>query len=355
MISRIKIEGFKSIKKLELELKPINILIGANGVGKSNFISFFKLVNNIYEQRLRQYSLKQGVDNLLHFGRKNTKQIYGHIVFQTQNEYTFTLVPSIQDLLFIKREQSIYGKSLYKNTFDYDELSESVIKTSTNKRDFHLQKHLSSYKIYHFHDTSVSSSLRNSCNINDNRILKEDGSNLPAFLYYLKQQHPQNYIRIEKTVQSVVPDFERFNLEPDKLDETKIRLVWNEINFPENYFDATHLSDGSLRFIAIATLLMQAELPEIIILDEPELGLHPFAINKLAAIIKSAAQKDCQIIVSSQSVNLINNFSQEDIITVDRKDNQSIFNRLENIDLKEWLKDYSIGELWLKNIIEGQP
>lgn len=355
MINRIKIEGFKSIKKLELELKPINILIGANGVGKSNFISFFKLVNNIYEQRLRQYSLKQGVDNLLHFGRKNTEQIYGHLSFHSQNGYSFNLVPANDGTLFIDNEKSIFvgGGSMPENV-NYA-LDESNIKSSDSFRDKYLRKHLSSYKIYHFHDTSVSSSLRNSCNINDNRILKEDGSNLPAFLYYLKQQHPQNYIRIEKTVQSVVPDFEKFNLEPDKLDETRIRLVWNEINFLENYFDATNLSDGSLRFIAMATLLMQAELPEIIILDEPELGLHPFAINKLAAIIKSAAQKNCQIIVSSQSVNLINNFSQEDIITVDRKDNQSIFNRLENIDLNEWLADYSIGELWLKNVIEGQP
>ncbi len=355
MLSKIKISGYKSIKELELELKPINILIGANGVGKSNFISFFKLINNIYEQRLRPYSLKYGVDNLLHYGRKNTQEIIGHLFFNSSNEYHFELVPSNQDYLFIKLEKSIYRKSNYTPDFNYDESTESRIKDSQHQRNDYLRKHLESYKIFHFHDTSITSPLRSSCNINDNRTLKEDGSNLPAYLYYLSKTNLKSFQRIESIIKSVVPDFDRFNLEPDKLDETKIRLVWNEENYPDNYFDATHLSDGSLRFIALATLLMQANLPSILIIDEPELGLHPFAINKLAGMIKSAAQKGYQIIVSTQSVNLINNFSPEDIITVDRLNNQSVFKRLESSNLSDWLEDYSIGELWLKNVIEGQP
>jgi predicted ATPase len=355
MLQNIKIEGFKSIKTLDLKLSPINLLIGSNGVGKSNFISFFKLVNNIYEQRLQQYSLKSGVDNLLHYGRKNTNEIKGYLNFGN-NAYSFTLLPSDESKLFISREDSILpGYSQYKESYYEENIKESHIKGSSTKRNKFLSEHLESYKIYHFHDTSENAPLRSIANINDNRSLKENGSNLPAFLYYLQEKHPLNFKRIEKVIQSVVPFFDRFDLEPWFLDENKIELVWQEKEHPETYFNANHLSDGSLRFIALVTLLMQPKLPKVIIIDEPELGLHPTAINKLSGLIKSAAAKDCQVIVSTQSVTLLNNFEAEDIVTVDKEDNQSVFRRLDKEVLSNWIEDYSIGELWTKSIIKGQP
>ncbi len=355
MLQNIKIEGFKSIKILDLKLSPINILIGSNGVGKSNFISFFKLVNNIYEQRLQQYSLKSGVDNLLYYGRKNTSEIKGYLDFGN-NAYEFVLHSSDEGTLFISREDSILNNQIkYNKTFYNENTKESLIKGSTTMRDRYLSEHLESYKIYHFHDTSNSAPLRSKANINDNRILKEDGGNLPAYLYYLQEKHPMNFKRLEKIVQSVVPFFDRFNLSPAFLDEEKILLEWIEKEHQETYFNANHLSDGSLRFIALVTLLMQPKLPKVIIIDEPELGLHPIAINKLSGLIKSAAAKDCQIIVSTQSVTLLNNFEAEDIITVDKEDNQSVFRRLDKGLLSNWINDYSIGELWTKSVIKGQP
>jgi predicted ATPase len=354
MLQNIKIEGFKSIKTLDLKLSPINILIGSNGVGKSNFISFFKLVNNIYEQRLQQYSLKSGVDNLLHYGRKNTNEIKGYLDFGN-NAYSFELEPSDDDTFFISNEESIYFPAPNNKSFWVTNIKESTIKKSSTRRNFFLREHLESYKIYHFHDTSSSAPLRSKANTNDNRSLKEDGGNLPAYLYYLQEKYPLNFKRIEKIIQSVVPFFEKFDLEPWFLDENKIELVWQEKEHPETYFNANHLSDGSLRFIALVTLLMQPNLPRVIIIDEPELGLHPTAINKLSGLIKSAAAKDCQIIVSTQSVTLLNNFEAEDIITVDKEDNQSVFRRLDKELLSNWIDDYSIGELWTKSIIKGQP
>jgi predicted ATPase len=354
MLQKIKIEGYKSIKKIDLALKPINILIGSNGVGKSNFISFFKLVNNIYEQRLQQYSLKSGIENLLHYGRKNTNEIKGYLDFGL-NAYSFVLYPSDTGSLFISSEESIYKSQSFNPSYGENNIKESEIKDSDTIRNRYLREYLESYKIYHFHDTSNTAPLRASSNINDNRGLKEDGNNLAAYLYFLKQKHPKNFKRIEKIIQSIAPFFERFNLEPDQLDESRISLVWNEINHSSTYFDATHLSDGSLRFIALATLLLQPDLPKVIIIDEPELGLHPVAINKLAGLIKSASQRDCQIIVSTQSVNLLNNFEPEDIITVDKTENESVFNRLDCNEIRNWLEDYSLGELWTKSVIKGQP
>ena len=350
MLDKIMIEGYKSIQKMELKLNPINILIGSNGVGKTNFISFFKLINTVYEQRLQNYTMQNRADSLFSYGLKKTKEIKGYLQF-ADNAYEVILQSRDNGSLFISEESSYYADR--PNTFS--NLDESRIKDSTAFRDKWLRNYLKSYKNYHFHDTGKGSPLRASADVNDNRVLKEDGGNLSAYLYMLQRVHPKTLKRIELVIKSVMPYFECFDLEPQILNNNKIDLVWNDAEVPDKYFSVNHLSDGSIRFIALATLLMQPELPKVIIIDEPELGLHPVAIIKLAGMIKSAAERGCQIIISTQSVNLINNFKAEDIITVDRKDGQSVFNRLNTDDLRKWLDDYSLGELWTKSIIKGQP
>ena len=350
MLNRIIIDGYKSIHHVDLELRPINILIGSNGVGKTNFISFFRLINIIYEQRLYNYTMQNSAERLFHYGRKQTKALKGYLEFG-DNAYGVTLQARDNGSLFIAEESSYYQLSCYSMS----NIDESYIKDSTTYRDKWLREYLQSYKIFHFHDTSKGAPLRSSANINDNRFLKTDGSNLPAFLYMLQEKYPKTLKRIELTIRSVMPYFGNFALAPSLLDESQINLQWSDMENNEKYFDANDLSDGSIRFIALATLLQQPTLPKVIIIDEPELGLHPTAIVKLAGMIKSVASRDCQVIISTQSVNLINNFDAEDIITVDRKDRQSSFNRLNNDTLQSWLNDYSLGELWTKSIINGQP
>ncbi|MBQ9637136.1 MAG: AAA family ATPase [Prevotella sp.] len=349
MLDRIIIEGYKSIKRLDLTLRPINIFIGSNGVGKTNFISFFRLVNNIYEQRLGNYTMRHRSESLLHYGLKNTEDIKGYLRF-SDNAYAFTLQSKNNGSMFIAEESSYYQDRPYTIM----NIDESQIKDSTTFRDKWLRAYLDSYKIYHFHDTSEGAPLRTEAVLNDTRILRTDGGNLPAFLYMLQQQNPKTLKRLEMIIQSVMPYFERFDLHPLPSGD-KIELVWNDVNAPDKYFSANDLSDGSIRFMALATLLMQPVLPKVIIIDEPELGLHPVAITKLSGLIKSAAARGCQIIISTQSVNLISNFEAEDVITVDRQNGQSVFNRLDSKELEKWLNDYSLGDLWTKSIINGQP
>ena len=349
MLDKIIIDGYKSIKHMDLSLNPINILIGSNGVGKTNFISFFHLVNNIYEQRLGNYTMRHRAESLLHYGLKNTEELKGYLQF-SDNAYAFTLQPRNNGSMFLAEESSYYQNRPYiiKN------IDESQIKDSTTYRDKWLRSYLDSYKIYHFHDTSEGAPLRTESALNDTRVLRIDGGNLPSFLYMLMQQYPKTLKRIEMIIQSVMPYFERFELHPLPTGD-KIELVWNDVNAPNKYFSANDLSDGSIRFMALATLLMQPVLPKVIIIDEPELGLHPVAITKLSGLIKSAAARGCQVIISTQSVNLISNFEAEDVITVDRQNGQSVFNRLDSKELEKWLNDYSLGDLWTKSIINGQP
>jgi predicted ATPase len=364
MINYIKIEGFRSIKSAELTLEPINILIGANGSGKSNFIGFFKLVNAIFSKRLQAFIEEERPDNILHFGRKNTDVMKGKMIFSESeghnNAYSFTLAQTKVGGLFIHIEGSGYNVSVEDsshNWFFSSNTQESKFAIAGEKRHRILQEYISALKVFHFHDTSSTSNLRKPCDVDDNQFLKSDGRNLPAFLYLLKSKFPQDYLRIEKAIQSVAPFISEFILEPRRLDEREIELRWIDRGDPESNFNAYQLSDGTLRFIALTTLLLQPEPPDVIIIDEPELGLHPFAVGKLAGLIKSSSAS-AQIIVATQSPGLLNNFTPEDVIVIDRDDktNESSFHRLSSNQLSIWLEEFSLGDLWQKNILNSaQP
>lgn len=344
MIKYIEIEGYKSIQHMQLELKPINVLIGSNGAGKSNFVSFFKMLDAIYNQNLRQFVVREKADNILHFGREYTEYMFGKMIFKNDdsslnNAFWFALKQDNVGGLYIDQEAYGYDvsrKDNYNNYFTSQHLTESAISTMSGFRYTYINRYLNEIQVYHFHDTSSTSKLRRACDINDNHFLKSDGRNLPAFLYYLQVRHPKLFKRIVKTIQSIAPYIDKFILEPNRLNPHDIELRWKEKSDANSNFGAYQFSDGTLRFIALATVLMQPEPPSVIVIDEPELGLHPKAITKLAALIKMASKKT-QLIISTQSVNLVDSFESEDIVTVDRnkEKNQSVFNRLNAQKLEE--------------------
>lgn len=363
MIENIKISNYKSIRKAEIELRMLNILIGPNGAGKSNFISFFDLTRHMLEQRLGSYLLEHGgIDNMLYRGRKLSNHISALIDFENRNAFAFTLKPTQGPKAYIESTKEYvnhagFDDKRYEEKWDAQILDvnveESEILTKAQSDGGYLRKFLRSFNVYHFHDTSHSSPLRQLTRTGDNEYLRNDGSNLAAVLYRLKKTDVKSYNLIESTVRSIAPYFKQFKLIPNKIMEGFIGLEWEERD-TDMYLDATNFSDGTLRFIALAVLLLQPDSPKTIIIDEPELGLHPAAIIKLGALVKRASRTS-QIILATQSIELINNFSISDLIVVDRDDNQSTFYRLNEEDFVDWRNAYSVGELWEKNIIGGRP
>lgn len=358
MIEKIQIQNYKSIRELDLNLRPINILIGANGVGKSNFISFFKMVHQIYEGRLEEFAARYGVESLMYFGRKESDFIGGFLDFDNLWCYNFEIIPTLRDRFIFDREGDLFNRLGWDGEYEkwletYYGKGHSESKLKKGERDYLEDRHITSFKVYHFHDTSETSKMKQPARIDDNHFLREDGGNLAAYLYLLQEKYPKTLRRIERSVSAIAPFFRGFDLKPNNLNPDRIKLEWSERG-TDMYLDAHNLSDGTLRFIALATLLLQPDLPATIIIDEPELGLHPAAITKLAGLIQKAAAQS-QVIISTQSVNLVDEFEPEDIITVDRKDRQSVFVRQNAHLLSEWLSDYTMSALWEKNIIGGRP
>jgi ATPase-like protein len=361
MIRQIIIENYKSIRKATIDLAPINVLIGPNGAGKSNLISFFELLSALYEQRLQSYILQRGgMERLLYNGLKGADKIKGVFNFSNRNAFGFVLLPSDTGGAVIVTKDRF--NNIESTDTDYEAwhpaawdsgVLESQIRDNKTWRAGYLQEFLQSFTVYHFHDTSRTSAMRQACDMEDNRYLRHDASNLPAFLYLLQQREPRVFTLIEQTIQSIAPYFKRFNLAPSPLAPNKISLVWEEQD-SDMYLDAQSLSDGTLRFIALVTLLLQPNPPKTIVIDEPELGLHPAAIEKLSGLVRVASHK-AQVIIATQSSSFVSCFEPEDIVVVDRKKGSTVFARPDKVRLASWLEDYSLGELWEKNLIGGKP
>jgi predicted ATPase len=349
-----------------LELGPLNVLIGANGSGKSNLISYFKLLNEMNEGRLQEHIARVGgADSLLHYGAKQTPFIESELQFTSPlglSLYSQQLAYAAPDKLFFMDERlKLFERpGTPREEFGAAGHLETILR-SAKGFNFEIVQVLSrlinSCRVYHFHDTSATASIRNKAYVEDNEYLHADARNLAAVLYRYRQIDVMRFVydRIVSTISQINPLFGDFVLEPRALNPSQIMLNWHEKG--RDYLLGPHqLSDGTLRVMALATLLLQQEneLPSVIVIDEPELGLHPYAIGVIAALLRKVSHHT-QVIVSTQSAELLNYFEPDEVIVVDRKKEESEFRRLNATELDAWLEDYSLSELWEKNVLGGGP
>lgn len=357
-IDKLTIKGFKSLQDVELELGKLNVLIGPNGAGKSNLISYFRMMIEMLGGSLQVWVAKRGGANrVLTYGTKRTPQLSSEIKFGN-TAYRFDLEHSDTDRLVFTGECITHhadGNLTEKHFL--------IGKTESRFRDNMIHGPLSevherlcyysilNWKVYHFHDTSNTAPVKLTGQLHDNQLLRQDASNLAAYLYMLKHGHEETYNEIVETVRLAIPFFNDFVLELEPLNSNSIMLKWRHTDF-DYLFIPSQLSDGSLRFICLVTALMQPDPPSTIIIDEPELGLHPYAIHLLGALLRSASKR-MQVIVATQSTLLLDEFDIDDLIVVELQNGVSVFRRLEEEKFEEWLKDFSVGELWSKNVLGG--
>ena len=360
-LDKLSIEGYKSIQALEaFELSNLNVLIGGNGAGKSNFIEVFRLLRAMVEQNLGKFTLERGsADGFFFNGPKHTPEIKMHFTFG-KNEYRFTLQTTAEEKFLIVEEEQKYIQGSWRTIANAE--FESALKNRKSEQGietqrgvgFYVYKSVSNWMIYHFNDTSETAPMRKYEIVEDNKRLRTDAANIAPFLLALRENKTDTYQDIVDAVRLVIPFFDDFELAPRTLGEAeKVRLTWRQkgSDYPMQPY---HLSDGSIRFICLATALLQPTLPSTIVIDEPELGLHPYAIEVLSELIQEASERT-QVIISTQSPALVDCFSPDDVIVVNRKQGASTFERLNSEDLSQWLEDYSLGDLWRKNVVVGAP
>lgn len=382
-LDHITIKGFKSIASIEeLKFGALTVLIGPNGSGKSNFLGVFSFLDAVTEECVQQYVRKAGgAERVLHFGSRVTEKVGITLSFrdgktkyriELQPNQLDELIPSIEVIEMIDEPDagpvtiSIHGGvdkeaginpgvRVHSSEMGAEGRGEMRRNERMEGELKYVRDLLARMRLYHFHDTGFHSPMKKTADVHDNRYLRFDGSNLAPFLYLLRQRHEGSYRSIVRTVQQVAPFFKDFVLGPRPENPDTIRLEWEHVG-TDAYFDVSSLSDGTLRFMAIATLFLQPieYRPSVILLDEPELGMHPYAITLLAALMRQASV-DTQVIVSTQSSLLVDHFEPEDVVVADRVNGGTQFTRLESSKLAAWLEDYSLGQLWEKNELGGRP
>lgn len=373
-ITKVSLTGFKSFKdKTDIALSNLNVIIGANGTGKSNLLSFFQLLGNALTRNLQGHILRYGGEHFLYNGRKQTERIKCAIEIATNNatdRYEIDLAFQAPGRLFISREYIEYRKSGKDKPFtceiknngyelgllDFGEKlgnSNNALRGTANAIKTMLQK----IRAFQFHDTTDTARIRGGILRADCQYLKNDGGNLAAVLNMLKTtpEYLPYYNRIVRYVQKILPYFADFAIDgfPEKQDT--VYLFWKKQG-SDYILTPNQLSDGTIRFIALATLLLAPRKiqPDVIVIDEPELGLHPLAIRILANMIKQAAE-NLQILVATQSPLFLDFFDANDVLVFEAPKEITTVKRLNQDELSAWAQEYTLSELWDKNVIGGQP
>ena len=372
-LNSIELKGYKSVNS-EGQTLPVNdditVLIGANGVGKSNIVSFFQLLNYSMSGSLQTYIGENGfADAFLYYGSKTTDSFFAKLKFsdgKSIKEYVFQLANAVGDAMFFRFEDVTYSDNekneMLSITLGQGHKESRLSMEATGKPSFYLTdiaKLLSGCRYFQFHDTTKEAKIRKNGYIGDNKFLRSNAGNLAAFLYGIKHQQGGEpyYRRIVRYIQQVMPQFGDFIMEPSVVNKDYISLDWREKD-SDFIFGVNQFSDGTLRFMALATLLLQPPktMPSLIVIDEPELGLHPKAISLLAGLIKKASE-NAQIVLATQSPNLLDEFDADKVVVIERDEQQrtSVFKQLNSEQLKEWVEEYTTSELWDKNVIGGRP
>lgn len=359
----LTIEGFRSIDDLTLDLSSdVTMLIGANGSGKSNIVDAFELLGTIIDRRLQSYlAVSGGFDSLLH--RSRTGEAADRVVLKAfgetsasgwENGYQATLVSAADDSAAV--DEVTFTRQTQEYSTPYDKSLGMARESQLAKlRDSHLSYKylldlLTGCRVFHFDDTSADAPPLRRADTADNLSLHSDARNIAPLLLAMKVDHPEAYTRVTRSVQAVAPFFDEFVLEPEG---GTVRLRWQEAGL-DGVFSGSALSSGTLRFICLATLLQQPYPPQVIVLDEPELGLHPAAIEQLAELMQIVS-RERRILAATQSVTLLSRFSVEEVAVVERVDGKTTVARPDAAELSVWLDDYSLGELWEMNLLGGRP
>lgn len=362
-LRRIEVSGLTSIGHALLDLSsPVTLLVGPNGAGKSNVVDAFEMLGRLIDRQLNEHLIRTGgFAAILHRPADPALtptaielEVWGDWQADASNGYKVRIEPGSDDTALVHETTMFHDRSKYPRPHEtsLSAARESRLRAeaAADAKAAYVLRVVAGCRVFHFDDTSADAPPKRRIDPADNLTLAPDAQNIAAVLLRLRSEDASRYQRIVRAVRTVAPYFDDFVL---KQEGTAIRLRWRERGL-DSVFSADNLSDGTLRFVCLAVLLLQDNAPGTIVLDEPELGLHPFAIHQLAALLRRAA-RDRRVVAATQSVTLLEQFSVDEVAIVERSASGTKIQRPDPRELEQWLSEYSLGELWEKNLLGGRP
>lgn len=351
-MSSLALRGYKSFSREcgPVSFGDVTVLLGANGAGKSNLLSFFRLLNFLEAGCLQSYVGRQGAASLLFMGPKRTPALNAALRLEggagESCDYELELAFGLPDRLFIGGERIVFragaGGGRRELRLAAAGGPESGLRPAAGDAAARaVAGFLSGIRVYQFHDTSETAPVRlaSDWRVNGAR-LAGDAGNLAAFLCRMRQDggSRRHYERIVRHIRQTMPRFGDFVFDEGRADGA-VMLSWRDDRDPGYLYGPHQLSDGSLRFMALAALLLQppASLPSVIVIDEPELGLHPSAVAGLAGMVKIASVH-AQVVLATQSPLLVDEFPCGRIVIVEHDaEKGTTCRRLDEQSLQGWL------------------
>ena len=378
---RITIEGYRRLFNVQVDMRdrPLTVMIGANGVGKTSLLEIFSLLAaSANAQLANKISELGGLPDIITRDRTNSitislsMSVPGYAPLDYQLEVAlkgFTYEIALETLtennpLVLEPFKHIDSRGLdvkYFNTedgvllrpnWDHNPLETSLAQVPKMYQEpENLRKRLASCTFYGALNVAPKSPVRLPQSMRPTSLPGANGEDLVSCLYYLRETDPERFEIIEDTLTAAFPDFERLGFPP--VAAGTITMTWKDKNFSKPIY-MHQLSEGTLRFIWLITLLQSPGLTAVTLIDEPEVSLHPELLRLLADMMREASQKT-QLIVATHSDRLIRFLNPEEVLVCDAEDGLTTMRWGDSFNLEHWLEEYSLDQVWAMNLMGGRP
>jgi predicted ATPase len=375
----ISVKGFRRLQHTELEMRALIVMIGANGSGKTSFLDILSMLAASASGNLRNIlQLKGGLNEILTRGRAQELEIAISMKVPDAEPLRYSLALSPKGLSYEVRDETLTqqrklnksepfkyieshgldikyfqeGSGLLRPNWEHNPLETSLSQVPKMYREpENLRKSLASCTYYGALDVSEKSPIRLPQAMRPAKLPGASGEDLVSCLYDLRETDQYRFEMVENIISAAFPDFERLNFPP--VAAGTISMTWTDRNFPQPIY-VHELSEGTLRFLWLVTLLQSQSLTTVTLLDEPEVSLHPDLLRHLAYLMREAS-KHTQLIVATHSDRLIRFLNPHEVLICDLEEGEAKMTWADSLNLDKWLEDYSLDQIWSMNVMGGRP
>ena len=375
----LHVEGYRRLRSLTVDLRPLNVLIGANGVGKTSLLEVFSLLGAGAEGRLEPRLASLGGlnevltrDRATHLGfdvrmtsaeraplnyhleiapKGQSYQIVEEALTQHSDPLAPTPFKHIQARGLDVRYSTPKHKGLLRPTWEHSPLETALSQVpKMYEEPERFRSRLASCGLYGLIDVSPRSPVRLPQAMRPVTIPGPSGDDLVSYLFFLRESEPARYDVLTDTLEAAFPDFERLSFPP--VAAGTLALTWTDVNFQSPMY-MHQLSEGTLRFLWLAALLQSPSLPAVMLIDEPEVSLHPYLLCLLVSLLREASLRT-QLVIATHSDRLIRFLDPAEVLVCDSTEGETTVTWADTMDLERWLADYTLDELWMMNVIRGR-